>query len=91
MQHLQGKSAQELIAIIEAQAKRDSSGLIVKITEKGGVFIKHESFKEYSTAKEKEYIAGINLGFTTAKALFNNPDMINQIRDFVNQHTIVEG
>jgi hypothetical protein len=77
-------SKEQLLAMLENKLKADASGLIVKLTDKGGVYIRHDSFKEFSTAKGKEYTAGINLGFVTAKSLFNNPELINQIRDAIN-------
>ena len=69
----------ELMALIEQQHKNNAAGLMVKVTDKGGIFIKHDSFKEYSTAKEKEYVAGINIGFATAQALFNNPSLLSEV------------
>lgn len=84
LEQLKNMSKQELLALIESQAKAQASGLIVKLTEKGGVYIRHDSFKEFSTAKGKEYTAGINLGFVTAKALFNSPELLKQIRDTLN-------
>jgi hypothetical protein len=77
-------SKQELLALIERQQRNDASGLIVKLTEKGGVYIRHDSFKEFSTAKGKEYTAGLNMGFVTAKALFNNPALVEAIRESIN-------
>lgn len=77
-------SKQELLAYIERQQQNDAAGLMVKLTEKGGIYIRHDSFKEFSSAKGKEYTAGINLGFVTAKALFNNPALLEAIRDSIN-------
>lgn len=71
---------EELRALKQAQ----DSGLLVKRTEKGGVYIKHTSFVEYSTAKSKNYVAGINLGAKTAKALFGNPELLAQVVKSVN-------
>lgn len=77
-------SKNELLALIEQQHKNNAAGLIVKVTEKGGLFIRHDSFTEYSKAKEKDYVAGINLGFNTAKALFNNPVLLEEIKNSIN-------
>ena len=70
---------QELCALIEQQHKNNAAGLIVKVTEKGGVFIRHETFLEHSTAKGKDYVAGINMGFSTAHALFTNEALLSQV------------
>lgn len=75
---------EQLLKIMEQQIKAQASGLTVKLTDKGGVYIRHDSFKEFSSAKGKEYTAGINLGFVTAKSLFNNQALIEQIRDAIN-------
>lgn len=70
---------QELLAMVEQQAKNSASGLIVKVTEKGGIYISHESFVEYSTAKGKTYKAGINIGMNTAQALFLDPTLLSNV------------
>lgn len=74
----------ELEAMISAQQQSRSMGLLVKENKSGGIYIKAPSFIEYSVAKNKEYVAGINLGAATAKALFNNPELIDAIRDAIN-------
>jgi hypothetical protein len=77
-------SKPELLAYIERQASNNASGLLFKVTDKGGIYIRHDSFKEYSSTKSKDYIAGINIGYSTAKALFNNPALLDAIRESVN-------
>ena len=70
---------QELCALIEQQHKNNAAGLIVKVTDKGGLYIRSDSFVEYSTAKEKDYVAGINMGLNTAIALFTNDALLTQV------------
>lgn len=78
-QDLSKLSKHELLAFIEAQSKMRASGLIVKRNSAGGVYIRHDSFIEYSKSKEKEYVAGLNIPATTAKALFGNPELLKQV------------
>ena len=70
---------QELCALIEQQHKNTASGLSVKVTEKGGIYIRHSSFIERSEAKQKDYVAGINMGFSTAHALFTNEALLKEV------------
>lgn len=85
MLNMKDMTKQELLAYIELQQANNAAGLIVKVTEKGGVYIRHDSFLEYSAAKEKDYVAGINLGYKTAKALFGNPALLKQVIDSVSK------
>ena len=75
---------QELEQLKQLLASQSSGGLMVKVNSSGGVYIRHASFVEYSSTKNKEYVAGVNMGYVTAKALFNNPELIEQIRTAVN-------
>ena len=84
LSNLKNMTKEQLLKLMEANLKAQASGLTVKLTEKGGVYIRHDSFREFSQAKGKEYTAGINLGFVTAKSLFNNPALLEQIRDAIN-------
>ena len=76
-------SKAELLAYIQNQEQSRALGLTVKLTDKGGIYIKSNEFSEIST-KGKPYTACINLGKTTAKALFNNTTMLDAIREAVN-------
>lgn len=75
---------EQLIALVESQSKQASDKLLVKINSAGGVFIRHASFREFSERTGKEYVAGINMGFETAKVLFNSPEMLKSIQEHVN-------
>lgn len=75
---------QELEAQLARQQRAMESKLTVKLNQSGGVYIRHDSFREWSTAKNKEYVAGVNMGYNTALTLFNNPELIEQVRDMVN-------
>jgi len=77
-------SKQDLMELLQRQAENNASGLMVKLTAGGGVYIKHDSFREFSVAKNKEYTAGINIGYATAKALFGNPALLKQVSDSIN-------
>ena len=80
---LSNMTKQELLDYIKQQDVTRSLGLTVKLTDKGGIYIKSNEFSEIST-KGKPYTACINLGKTTAKALFNNTTMLDAIREAVN-------
>lgn len=82
--HLSKMNKEDLIKMLEAKMKAESTGLLVKMNQSGGVFIRHDSFKEHSARTGKDYTAGINIPYFTAKALFNNPELLNQVRDSIN-------
>ena len=73
-----------LVAQLAQANQAQASGLMVKPNKSGGVYIRHNSFVEYSEAKGKNYVAGINMGNETAKALFNNPELLDQIKSMIN-------
>jgi len=86
-QALQGMTKQQLLDFIASNNKPKGGSLLVKENVSGGIYIKDPSFVEYSTKKSKNYIAGINIGRETAKALFNNTALLEEIREQVNQIT----
>jgi hypothetical protein len=71
----------ELKAALESIVKQQATGLQVKLNKSGGVYIRHDSFKEFSASKSKEYVAGINVPLLTALALFGNPELCKQIHE----------
>lgn len=72
-------SKTDLLAMVEKMAKAQNSGLMVKRNSAGGLYIRHDTFKEFSSAKQKEYVAGINIPANTALALFGNPELCKEI------------
>ena len=66
------------------QKKREVKRTI-SVNKNGGLYFKDPAFKAWSTAKNKEYIAGINMDMKVAKALFNDVELLAQLKDFVNQ------
>ena len=74
---------EKLLAMLEAQLKAQASGLMVKLNKSGGVYIRHDSFKEFSESKSKEYVAGINVPLLTALALFGNPALCAEIHEAI--------
>lgn len=75
---------EELVKMLEAQQASQASGLMVKVNSSGGIYIRSSKFQEWSSAKNKSYIAGINIPRNTAHILFNDPQLIELIRDEVN-------
>ena len=75
----------ELVAMMEKMLKNQGSELMVKFNSSGGVYIRHSSFKEFSQAKQKEYIAGINVPLLTALALFGNPELCKEIHERITE------
>lgn len=69
----------DLLALVERLTKAQASSLLVKRNSSGGVYIRHDSFKEFSDSKQKEYVAGINVPANTAIALFGNPELCKEI------------
>ena len=67
-----------------AASQQSGGGLTVKRNQSGGVYIRHTSFREWSVNKNKEYVAGMNIGYNTAKQLFNNSELLEQIKSMVN-------
>lgn len=76
-------SKNELMALLERQIKQQASGLMVKLNSAGGVYIRHDSFREFSDKKGKEYTAGINVPLLTALALFGNPTLCAEIHEAI--------
>lgn len=76
-------SKQELMALLENQIKAQASGLQVKLNKSGGVYIRHDSFREFSASKSKEYVAGINVPLLTALALFGNATLCAEIHEAI--------
>jgi hypothetical protein len=72
-------SKTELQALVAQMQAAQESGLMVKLNSSGGVFIRHNSFKAWSTSKNKEYTAGVNMPYGVAKALFGNAELLEQI------------
>jgi hypothetical protein len=89
MSNLTKAQMEQHIKQLEAQLagvqKAQSTGLMVKVNASGGIYIRSSEFREWSAKKNKEYTAGINLGFNTAKVLFNSPELLEQIKEQVNQ------
>ena len=81
---LASMTKQDLLAFIEAQAKATSNGVQVKKNASGGVYIRSSKFIEFSTRTNKDYVAGLNIPFNTAKALFNDEALLVLIRDQIN-------
>lgn len=82
--NLSKMSKEQIIALYESKLKAESSGLMVKVNQSGGVYIRHNSFKEFSDRTQKEYTAGINVPMATAVALFGNKDLCAQIFEAIN-------
>jgi hypothetical protein len=76
-------SKAQLAEIVAQMQASQESGLIVKKNSKGGIFIRSNDFREFSVNKGKEYTAGINLGMNTAKALFGNKELLDQVSKLV--------
>lgn len=77
-------SHEELIAYAQRQEAMKTAKCTVKLNSSGGVYISHPDFQEYSEKHGKNYQAGLNIGYTTARALFNNPELLAMIKDTVN-------
>jgi hypothetical protein len=79
-------SQEQLAQLVAAElAKAQAHGknrTIIKLTDKGGLFVRHASFVELSR-EGKEYLAGVNLPLKTAKALFTNDKLLSEIRAFL--------
>lgn len=83
MKDLSKMTKEELVQFaLEQQKKVDAmaNGLQVKKTAKGGIWIKHSDFVEHSEAKNKDYVASINMGPNTAKILFGNDALLDQVK-----------
>jgi hypothetical protein len=75
----------ELVKAMQATQQVHASGILVKKTEKGGAYIRHPQFVEWSENKGKEYVYGINMPMNTAKKLFNDIELLKVIRDELNK------
>jgi hypothetical protein len=82
--NLSKMSKEELVKLLQQQQASQASGLMVKFNSGGGIFIRSSKFQEWSTAKNKSYVAGINIPPNTAQVLFNDPQLLELIREEVN-------
>ena len=83
MKDLSKMTKEELIQFAmkqQQQVEAIANGLQVKKTVKGGIWIKHSDWVERSETKNKDYIASINMGPNTAKALFSNEALLEQVK-----------
>ena len=74
----------ELVKILEAQQAQQQAGLMVKRNASGGIYIRSDKFIEWSEKKGKSYTAGLNVPSNTAKVLFNDPSLLDLIKEAVN-------
>lgn len=56
---------------------------IVKLNTSGGLFVTDPTFKAWSARLSKQYTAGVNLDINVARALFNNDELLKEIRQFL--------
>lgn len=75
---------EQLQAQLATQQQQQASGLMIKKNASGGVYIRSAQFKEWSVKKSKQYTYGLNIPFATAKILFNDSEMLNQIKEAIN-------
>ena len=61
---------------------------VITVNKNKGLYFKHPEFKAWSDNKQKEYIAGINMDMNVAKALFNNVELLAEIKEFVNNDAL---
>jgi len=85
-----GMSEVEACKVILANAglqvtKKREVKRVITVNKNGGLFFKDPEFKAWSAKKSKEYIAGINMDMKIARQLFNNPELLEEIREFINQ------
>lgn len=87
---IRAASVANLISIDEAldalevikDAEKSVGERIIKRTEKGGLYVKDASF--LATSKTgNEYVAGLNVQWEVAQALFSNPALLNAIASYV--------
>lgn len=83
--NLKNMTKEQLVKMLEQTQQAQASGLMVKLNSSGGIYIRSSNFKAWSTSKNKEYIAGINMPVSVAKALFNDASMLELIKDEVNK------
>ena len=73
--------------IADAAPKSSGGGwkntIHVSRNKSGGVFIRHPKFIEHSSAKDKDYIAGINIPPAVAKVLFGDPAVFAELAKLV--------
>jgi len=84
MSNLSKLTKEQLMAMVEKTQELQASGLMVKRNASGGIFVRAESFVEWSDKKQKNYTAGVNIPANTAKVLFNDDNLLGLIRDAIN-------
>ena len=81
-------NAADAAKLIEAMKTASSGGgwktkVHVSRNKSGGVFIRHPKFVEHSEAKDKDYIAGINIPPKVAKVLFGDKAVFDELAKLV--------
>lgn len=61
----------------ELASKKKTTNRILKIGDKGGVYLVDPTFIAYSEKKKKNYVAGVNMNKEVFKALFGNPEIVD--------------
>lgn len=56
----------------------------LKLNKNGGLYFKDSALRAVSQKDGKEYCPSFNLNFEQARALFNNQEVIEKVRAFVN-------
>lgn len=83
---IRAASVANLISIDEAldaiDALKAAGERIIKRTEKGGLYVKDAIFRATSKTGN-EYVAGLNVQWEVAQALFSNPAFLNAIASYV--------
>lgn len=85
-----GMSEVEACKAILAQAglevrKQREVKRVITVNKNGGLYVKDPTFKAWSDKKNKEYVAGLNMDMKVARELFNNEELLQEIRNFINQ------
>jgi len=85
-----GYSEVEACKIILQQAglsvrKKAEVKRTISVNKNGGLYVKDPTFKAWSKTKNKEYTAGLNIDMNVARALFNNPELLEEIKTFINK------
>lgn len=75
---------EKLVEQLAGQLKQQSSDLQVRLTSATNLYIRTSKFQAWSENKSKYYTYGLNINYEVAKVLFNDPELLAEIKDRIN-------
>ena len=75
---------QNLVAQLAGQLQAQNSDLTVRLTSTTNLYIRSSKLQAWSEKKEKYYTYGLNVNYEAAKVLFNDSELLAEIKERIN-------